>query len=109
MAQHVRRQSEWPIVKREPDAYVLVPDVYTRTDRAATGPLRNGTVPNGAGPSGKAPQDASDYGMDRVSPRCFDPLGTGISRYSNPKRDAELISSRPAPRSSKRGSGSGHD
>jgi hypothetical protein len=47
--------------------------------------------------------------MDRVSPREFDPMGTSISRYNNPKRDAELISDRPAPRSNKIGSGSGHD
>ena len=50
-----------------------------------------------------------DYGMDRVSPRSFDPLGTSISRYTNAKRDAELIYDTPAPRSTKRGSGSGHD
>ena len=110
MAQHVKRQSEWPIVKREPDAYVLAPDVYTRTDRGAAGPLRSGTAP-GVGPSTRrsANRGDSDYNMDRVSPREFDPMGTSISRYNNPKRDAELIYDRPAPRSTKRGSGSGHD
>jgi hypothetical protein len=109
MAQHIRRQSEWPIVKREPDAYVLVPDVYTRTDRAACGPLRTGTVQNGVGPRGRGPQDKSDYAMDRVSPRSFDPIGTSIRRYSNEKRDNDLVSDNPAPRSNKRGSGSGRD
>lgn len=109
MVQHIRKQSEWPIVKREPDAYVLAPDVYERTDRGAAGPLRSGTVQNGVGPRGRSPQDASDYGMDRVSPRSFDPMGTSIDRYRNPLRDADLISSNPAPRDNKRGSGSGHD
>lgn len=112
MAQHVRRQSEWPIVKREPDAWVVAPDVWERTDRGAAGPLRSGTVPDGVGPRGRgrsAPRDASDYGMDRVSPREFDPIGTSIARYTNPKRDADLISQTPAPRSNRRGSGEGHD
>jgi hypothetical protein len=114
MAQHVRKQSEWPIVKREPDAYVLVPDVYERTDRGVAGPLRFGTVRNGVGPRGPARSaegrgEVSDYGMDRVSPRSFDPMGTSIARYTNPKRDADLISQNPAPRSNRRGSGEGHD
>lgn len=109
MAQHKGRQGEWPIVKREPDAWVLAPDVYERTDRGAAGPLRSGTVQNGVGPRGRVPQDVSDYKMDRVSPREFDPMGTSIARYNNPKRDADLISDNPAPRTTKHGSGSGRD
>lgn len=108
MAQHRRKQSEWPIVKREPDAYVLVPDVYTRTDRAAAGPLRTGTVQNGVGPRGRAPQDVSDYGMDHIV-REFDPMGTALRRYANDAWESPLISRNPAPRSTKIGSGSGHD
>jgi hypothetical protein len=107
MAQHVRRQSEWPIVKREPDAWVVAPDVWERTDRGAAGPLRSGTVQNGVGPRGRPPQDSSDYGMDRVSPKEFDPMGTSIKRYRSDLRDSPLIT--PAPRSTKRGSGMGHD
>lgn len=107
MVEHKGRQGEWPIVKREPDAYVLAPDTYERTDRGAAGPLRSGTVQNGVGPKGRSPQDASDYGMDRVSPREFDPMGTSIERYRNPLRDASLISSNPAPRSTTVGSGAG--
>lgn len=108
MAQHKGRQGEWPIVKREPDACVVHPDVWARTDRAVAGPLRLGTVQDGVGPRGRGPQDVSVYGMDRVSPREFDPMGTSIERYRNPLRDADLISSNPAPRGSKQGSGSGH-
>lgn len=100
------RQSEWPIVKREPDAYTLAPDVYLRTDRAAAGPLRTGTVQNGVGPRGRRPQDASDYGMDHIV-REFDPIGTSLRRYRNPAWDSPLISSNPAPRTTRTGSGSG--
>lgn len=109
MAQHKGRQGEWPVVRREVDFYALTPDVYTRSDRAAAGPLRTGTVQNGVGPRGRAPQDRSDYQMDRVSPRSFDPIGTSIKRYGNELRDADLISSNPAPRTTKSGSGSGLD
>jgi hypothetical protein len=111
MAQHAGRQGEWPIVKREPDAYVLVPDVYTRTDRGAAGPLRSGTSP-GVGPSTRARPRAggSDYGMDRVEPREMDPMGTSKKRNPSPSFDrSPLISTEPAPRTTKRGSGAGHD
>lgn len=110
MAQHRGRQGEWPIVKREPDAYVLVPDVFERTDRSLAGPLRFGTARDGVGPRGPLRQrESSDFGMDRVSPREFDPIGTSIARYANPKRDADLIAANPAPRGRRRGSGEGHD
>ena len=111
MAQHVRKQSEWPVVKREPDAYVLVPDTYERTDRGVAGPLRFGTARDGVGPRGNIhPGGTSDYGMDRVSPREFDPMGTSIERYRNSKRDSGHIEANPAPRNTgSRGSGRGHD
>jgi hypothetical protein len=111
MTQHKGRQGEWPLVKREPDAYVLVPDVYTRTDRPAAGPLRLGTVPDGVGPRGRGGGglELSDYAMDRISPRSFDPMGTSIQRYRNEKRDNKLVRERPASRGAGRGSGAGHD
>lgn len=103
MAQHRGRHGEWPIVKREPDAYVLVPDAFERTDRSLVGPLRFGTVRNGVGPRGSSRVGAvSDFGTDRVSPREFDPMGTSIERYTNAKRNASLIASDPAPRSDRR-------
>ena len=106
MAQKRLRQSEWPRVKREPDGYTLAPDVYVRMDRTAAGPLRTGTVQNGVGPRGRAPQDASDYGMDRIV-REFDPIGTSLRRNANPSWESPLISSNPAPRTTRTGSGSG--
>jgi hypothetical protein len=110
MAQHRGRQGEWPVVKREPDAYVLHPDVYERTDRSLAGPLRFGTVRDGVGPKGSIPvASTSDFGMDRVSPREFDPIGTAMDRYRNSKWTSPEIAASPAPRSNKRGSGAGHD
>lgn len=112
MAQHRGRQREWPTVKREPDTYTLTPDVYARSDRGSAGPLRTGTVPRssseGVGPRGRAPQDASDFGMDHIV-REFDPMGTALRRYSNDAWESPMISRRPAPRSNKIGSGAGHD
>lgn len=92
MAQHRGRQGEWPRVKREPDAWVLKPDGFERTDRSLAGPLRTGTAP-GVGPRGVRAGDESrttDYGMDRVSPRGFDPAGTAASRYGQ-QPGADLI------------------
>jgi hypothetical protein len=92
MAQHRSRQSEWPPVKREKDAWVLKPDGYEFTARSAVGPLRTGTAP-GVGPrgvSGGGESRLTDYGMDRVSPRGFDPAGTALSRYGQ-QYGSELI------------------
>lgn len=98
MAQHRGRQGEWPIVKREPNAFVLVPDVYERTDRGIAA-LRFGTSRDGVGPRGSLRRrESSDFETDRVSPREFDPMGTSIERYTNAKRDADLISAHPARR-----------
>jgi hypothetical protein len=108
MAEHVRKQSEWPIVKREPDAYVLVPDVYERTDRDVAGPLRFGTLQDGVGPRGENhPSGSSDYGKDRVSPREFDPMGTSLKRYEFEKWESPHIHGSIPPRSPGRGAGAG--
>lgn len=95
MAQHRQRQSEWPIVKREVDAWVLKPDGFVRTERSTAGPLRSGTAP-GVGPRGVSAggeSRATDMGMDRVSPRGFDPAATGLSRYG-PQFASELTTRR---------------
>ena len=92
MAQHRSRQSEWPIIKREPEAWTVVPDTCVRSDRSLAGPLRSGTVPN-VGPRGLSAVGESrstDYGTDRVSPRGFDPMGTGLSRYGQ-QYSSELL------------------
>lgn len=95
MAQHRGKAGEWPRVKNQPEACFLTPDVMQKSDRSVAGPLRMGTAP-GVGPRGPAvalgrSEERSDYGMDRVSPREFDPIGTGTSRY-NQAAQSDLIS-----------------
>jgi hypothetical protein len=54
--------------------------------------LRDGTEPT-TGPRGRSVanrrvEGVSDLGMDRVSPRGFDPIGTALERYGpNPASD----------------------
>lgn len=79
MAQHERRQGEWPIVKRERVADFLTPDGFFRSSRSLAGPLRLGTEPR-VGPSGAPAERTSDFEMDRVRPRDFDPMGTSRQR-----------------------------
>jgi hypothetical protein len=77
-----RKQGEWPTVKRQPVADFAVPDGYFRTGRSVAGTLRMGTEPR-VGPNGMLTDGAnSDMGMDRVSPRGFDPIGTAKQRYA---------------------------
>lgn len=84
MAMHRGRQGEWPIVKREPNAWVVKPDAWERTERSLAGPLRSGTSRlHGVGPKGLnvgGESRTSDFGMDSVSPREFDPMGTSRTR-----------------------------
>lgn len=90
MAQHERRQSEWPIVKRERIADFATPDGFLRSDRQLTGPLRLGTTP-GVGPRGLLRVGASsDFGVDRVSPRGFDPMGSHLTREPPQERSTLL-------------------
>jgi len=92
MAEHERRQGEWPKVKREPVGHFQHPDGVLRSDRSLAGPLRLGTEPR-VGPRGFLRDgNASDFGMDRVSPRRFDPMGSHNTR--EPPREASTLLSR---------------
>jgi hypothetical protein len=90
-------QREWPRVRRSdgterrsPTGFYQSPDVVQRSDRAVAGPLRLGTAP-GVGPRGALRNGSSDFGMDRVSPRGFDPMGTSLER--EPRQEpSELVS-----------------
>jgi hypothetical protein len=91
MAQKLGRQGPWPRIGRnEPEAHFQTQDVIQRYERSVAGPLRLGTAP-GVGPRGPSVangrrEEGSDLGMDRVSPREFDPLGTTLTRYGpNPQ------------------------
>ena len=77
MARHLGRQGEWPTVEREPGGAFQVPDGTLRSARSLAGRLRMGTAP-GVGPRGAPESDAfrgTDFGMDRIDPRCHDPIG----------------------------------
>jgi hypothetical protein len=80
-------------VTGNPDAFVQHPMVTERIDRSLVGPLRYGTA-EGVGPRGRAVvaenSERSDMGMDRISPREFDPMGTSLNRYSG--NSSDLIS-----------------
>ena len=88
-----RKQSEWPRVKRNPTAYYLHPNGFLRSSRSLAGPLRMGTEPR-VGPKGliEGAGSTSDFGMDRVSPRGFDPMGSHNTR--EPAQESSTLLSR---------------
>ena len=91
------KEREWPRVRtrdgterRSPTGFYQAPGVLERSDRSVAGPLRLGTAP-GVGPRGALRNGSSDFGMDRVSPRGFDPMGTSLER--EPRQEgSELVS-----------------
>lgn len=72
------KQSEWP-PEREPSATFVTRDGYLKSGRPLAGPLRMGTEPR-VGPRGAGAGGSSDFGVDRISPRGFDPMGTDLDR-----------------------------
>lgn len=84
-------QDPWPVVKREKVAEFLSPDGFLRSERSLAGPLRLGTAPD-VGPRGLvAGGTASDFEMDRISKRGFDPMGTPDER-TNVQESSPLVS-----------------
>lgn len=85
-------QDPWPTIKRERIADFLTPDGFLRSERSVAGPLRMGTEPR-VGPKGLVSGGtASDFEMDRVSPRGFDPMGTSDERA--PRQESSPLLSR---------------
>jgi hypothetical protein len=73
------KESEWP-TNRDPAATFVTRDGYLKSGRSVAGPLRMGTAP-GVGPKGAADGgSSSDFGVDRISPPGFDPIGTDLTR-----------------------------
>ena len=71
-------------IRGDPDARFLTADGFQSNGRSLAGPLRTGTEPR-VGPRSRGPAETeqsgvSDFGMDRVSPRDFDPMGTSRRR-----------------------------
>lgn len=92
MAQHRGRQGEWPRLNPETGSdarkdgrwdghgHFLAMDMVMMEGRPVAGPLRYGTAAHdNVGPRGRAIEYAdsaiSDHGMDRITPRGFDPAG----------------------------------
>lgn len=87
-------QREWPRQKpagSERRAMFATSDTFLKSERSVAGPLRMGTEPR-VGPKGALRDGASDFGVDRVSPRGFDPLGTSDTRA--PEQEASTLVSR---------------
>jgi hypothetical protein len=78
------RRQTWPTTpaRNEPVAQTLTADGLLRSDRSLVGPLRLNTAP-GVGPRGPANGGNSDFGVDKISPRSFDPMGTSDNRAPN--------------------------
>jgi hypothetical protein len=90
-------QSEWPrgrtrdgTSRNSPTGYFQTSNVIQKSDRSLAGPLRLGTSP-GVGPSGALRDGSSDFGVDRITPRGFDPLGTSDTR-SPAQEESGLVS-----------------
>ena len=91
-------EREWPrgrtngTERRGPTGFFKHPDGYLRSDRSLAGPLRTGTSadvgPRASGPVSGDQSATSDFGMDRISPKDFDPMGTTRRRFGDIPSDA---------------------
>lgn len=101
-------QSPWPRPRQtgsqgyrgDPNACFQTPDALQRSERSVAGPLRLGTEAR-VGPRGASRPGRTDFGMDRVSPRGFDPMGTSDTRA--PAQEGSELISREVRRYNKRG------
>lgn len=90
------RDRSWPYRTGQadsPPAITVSPDTDLNSARSLAGPLRLGTEPR-VGPRGNVANGgefATDFGVDRISPRGFDPMGTSDTRLP-PQEASELLS-----------------
>ena len=88
------RRRSWPYngAAASPAALTVSPDGLLSSSRSLVGPLRLGTEPR-VGPRGVVSDGPgeTDVGVDRVTPRGFDPMGTSDTR-APPQEASELIS-----------------
>ena len=93
-------EREWPRTrddgteKTSPRGFFQSRDGVLRSDRSLAGPLRTGTSPD-VGPRARSRAASgegrdSDFGMDRISPRGFDPIGTPDDRIG-PQPSSDLV------------------
>lgn len=89
------RRRSWPYNGQatSPAALTLSPDGLLNSDRSLAGPLRRGTFgpvgPTGRGLGAVGARYASDFGMDRVSPRDMDHIG--VSKPGAPPPESTRI------------------
>ena len=89
-------QQSWPRTRedgserRSPTAFFATPDGYLKSGRSLAGPLRLGTAPP-VGPGGLGGNGSSDFGVDRISPRRFDPIGNSLERTGT-RESSPLVS-----------------
>ena len=86
-------QREWPrgqengAGRNAPTGRFLIPDGILTSGDSLAGPLRTGTSadvgPRARGPVAPGYSRDSCFGMDRVSPRDFDPMGTTRNRFAD--------------------------
>lgn len=99
------REDEWPRIKREKDFAKVAPDCIMRSERELVGPLRSSTARAGAnqdeiGPRGVrvgGESRVTDLGMDRVSPREVDPIGTSSARGTQRRPPVSLVAEKNRP------------
>ena len=93
-------EREWPRTRdngterSSPRGFYQSRDGVLRSDQPLAGPLRTGTSSD-VGPRARArsaggESDRSDFGMDRISPRGFDPMGTPDDRIG-PQPSSDLV------------------
>lgn len=93
-------EREWPRTRdngterSSPRGFFQSRDGVLRSDRPLAGPLRTGTSSD-VGPRARAraaggESDLSDFGMDRITPRGFDPMGTPDDRIG-PQPASDLV------------------
>ena len=93
-------EREWPRTRDDgtertsPRGFFQSRDGVLRSDRSLGGPLRTGTSPD-VGPRARSRAASgegrdSDFGMDRISPRGVDPIGTPDDRIG-PQPSSDLV------------------
>ena len=93
-------EREWPRTRQDgtekggPTGFFQTADGVLKSGRSPAGPLRTGTEPR-VGPRAGGRSVAgegrdSDFGMDRISPRGFDPIGTPDDRIG-PQPASDLV------------------
>lgn len=93
-------EREWPRTRNDgtertsPRGFFQSRDGVLRSDRSLAGPLRTGTSAD-VGPRARSrgaggESNDSDFGMDRISPRGFDPIGTPDDRIG-PQPSSNLV------------------